>query len=495
MNVDKKKSIRVQSLSKRAVKGGMWMVGLKFTHRGLGLLRTFILARLLSPEDFGLFGLALLALSFVDNFSVTGISNTLIQKRENIQDYLDTAWTVQLLRAFLLFAILFSCAQPVALFFKRPEVVDILRAIAFVVLFTGIENIGTIYFQKEIRFEKVFLLKFCSILMNLTVSIAVALILKNVWALVYGSLAGALTKLLLSYMVHPYRPRLKFDFVKFRELLRLGKWFFGSSILVFLITEGDDAVVGKILGATALGFYQMAYLISNSTATEISNFVASLMFPVYSKLQDNPDTLREAYLRVFQLVTFIVFPIAGLIFILSPDFTYLFLGEKWMPMVPALQILTIWGVIRSVEATTIQIFYATGRPDYSTKILLLEALIIMALIYPLTAKWGILGASLTIVAAGVIPNLTACYMALKIVKSNGYDFGKILVLPLINTFVMLFAISVAQSLGSGATIFFANIFVGVTVYVAVTIFFRQFFDYDVWYVLHKAWCGVNKANT
>jgi lipopolysaccharide exporter len=472
----------------------LWMIGLKITHRGLGLLRTFILARLLSPDDFGLFGLALLTLSLVDNFSVTGISNALIQKKESIQDYLDTAWTIQLLRALLLFAILFLCAQSVALFFERPEVAVIIRAISFVALFIGIENIGTIYFQKEIRFEKIFLLRLCSISASLTISIIAALILKNVWALVYGSLAGSLIKLLLSYIVHPYRPRLKFDFDKSKELFRFGKWFFGSSILVFLITEGDDAVVGKMLGATALGFYQMAYLISNSPATEISNFVASLTFPVYSKLQDNFDKLKEAYMRVFQMVTLFVFPIAGLIFIMAPDFTHLFLGEKWMPMVHALQILTIWGVVRSVEATTIQVFYATGRPDYSTKILLSEALLIMILIYPLTARWGILGTSWSIVVAGVAPNLTACCIALKIVKSNAYEFGKILMLPLINTILMLITIWITKSLGSSIPVFFINILVGVTIYIIIATLFQQYMKYNVWYIFQKVSGGVNNKS-
>ena len=245
-----------QSLAQLAVRGSMWMLGYKLVHRGLGLLRTFILARILSPDDFGLFGIAVLAFNLVENFSVTGISSVLVQKKEDIKGYLDSAWMVNVMRSLLLFGFLYFGATPIAIFFGRPEVKELIKAIAFIQLFLGAENICTLYFQKEMLFDKLFYLKLSSIITNLIVSVVMALTLKNVWALVYGTLAGAFVKSVVSYFLHPYRPKLQFDPAKIKELLTIGKWFFGSSILVFLITEGDDAVVGKLLGAAALGLYQ-----------------------------------------------------------------------------------------------------------------------------------------------------------------------------------------------------------------------------------------------
>ena len=124
--------------------------------------------------------------------------------------------------------------------------------------------------------------------------------------------------------------------------------------------------MGKLLGVTALGFYQLAYRISNMPATEITHVISRVTFPAYSKLQDDIPKLREAYLKVLQITAFLSFPIAGLIFVLAPDFTKIFLGEKWMPMVPAMQVLVFAGLSRAIAATAGYIFYAVGKPKIDT---------------------------------------------------------------------------------------------------------------------------------
>jgi len=477
---------RGTSLGHRAVKGGMWMLVLRIVHRGLGFIRTIVLARLLSPGDFGIFGIALLAINFIENFSVTGINMALVQKKESIRDYLDSAWTINVVRAFILFAILFFGAPAIASFFESSEATSVIRALAFIQFFSGAENIGTIYFQKDIRFDKVFWLKFGGMVANVVVSLLLAFILKNIWALVYGALCGAFIKMLLSYVLHPYRPKLRIETEKVKELLHFGKWAFGSSILVFLITQGDDIFVGKILGPAALGLYQMAYLLSNSPATEISNFVAQITFPVYSKMQHNLPMLRDAYFRVLQLVAFLAFPISGLILILADDFTDLFLGEKWLPMVSAMQVLTIWGLIRAIGTTTTQVFNAVGHPDLSTKVKFSQLLLMIIAIYPLTSTWGILGTSLAIVWATLIPNMIACYKTIKLIQGSIFGFSKILLLPLLNTLIMLAVITGSKMLSPTAMMFFVNIFIGLGVYIAFAGLFNHCFNYDIWFVLRKA---------
>jgi len=452
------------SLGLRAVKGGVWIFVLKVAHRGLGLLRTLILARLLSPEDFGLFGIAVLTINFVENFSVTGIDAALVQKKESIKDDLDTAWTVNVIRSLFLFSILYFGAPVVARFFNNPEALDVIKAIAFLQLCIGAENIGTIYFRKEIRFNKLFNLKFSAMTVNFVVSITMALILKSVWSLVYGALAGAFIKTVMSYVLQPYRPRLRLEIAKLRELLRFGKW----------------------------GLYQMAYLLSNAPATEISNFVAQITFPVYSKMQGDIPRLREAYLKVLQIVSFMAFPISGLIFVLAPDFTKLFLGEKWMPMVPALQVLTLWGLIRAIGTTTTQVFLAVGKPRITTKLRSLELLFIVILIYPLTMRFGILGASMTVVIGTILPVSITCFMAVKAVNSDLFSFGKILLLPLIGMFAMTGVIFLSKMHWQGGAMFFINLFVGLMIYICVGSIGDRFFDYDMWAPLRRVLAELRK---
>ena len=209
-----------------------------------------------------------------------------------------------------------------------------------------------------------------------------------------------------------------------------GKWILGSSILVFFITQGDDIFVGKLLGVTALGFYQMAYRISNIPATEITHVISQVTFPAYSKLQDNLPRLQEAYVKVIQLTALLSFPIAAFIFVLAPDLTRIFLGEKWMPMVPVMMVLVLWGAIRSMGATMGPVFQAVGKPEILTKMLAIALILLAILIYPLSMRWGILGTSLAVVFSTLASTLVASYVVVKVVECRMVDFYRGLAFPL-----------------------------------------------------------------
>ena len=125
--------------------------------------------------------------------------------------------------------------------------------------------------------------------------------------------------------------------------------------------------MGKVLGLTALGLYQLSYTLSNLPATEITHVVSRVTFPAYSKLQEDLPRVRSAYLKVLQFISFLSFPLAGAIFIFLPDFVSIFLGDKWTPMVPAAQVLVMAGLLRSIAATTGPIFHALGKPKIDSK--------------------------------------------------------------------------------------------------------------------------------
>lgn len=433
-------SSTVMPLRTQVIRGGFWVFALRITNQVFGLARTIVLARLLAPEDFGLFGIALLAMSALETFSQTGFNTALIQKKEDTKTYLDTAWTVQVIRGIILALIAFTIAPYVAAFFDAPAAKPILQVIAFSVLIGSFTNIGVIYFQKELKFHKQFVYSLSGTLADIGVAIPAAFLLRSVWAIVFGLLAGNLVRIVVSYFIRPYRPHLGFNAQQFKELFGFGKWVLGSSVLVFLLTQGDDAFVGKVLGVTALGFYQLAYRLSNLPATEITHVISQVTFPAYSKLQDDLPRLREAYLKVLQITAFLSFPIAGLIFVLAPDFTRIFLGEKWMPMVPAMQVLVFWGLIRSIGATTGPVFLASGKPKILTKLLLLQLIMLIILIYPLMTRLGILGVSLAVFLASLGANTLAFYAAIKITNCGVYNFGRMVNFPLISSLIAIISI-------------------------------------------------------
>lgn len=473
-----------QSLSQRVVQAGFWVFALRIVDRLFSLTRTIVLARVLSPDDFGLFGIALLALSALETFTQTGFQAALIQRKGDVRSYLDTAWTVQAIRGVVLAIILFGIAPYVAIFFGEPNAAPLLRVLGLSMVFQGLTNVGVVFFQKELEFHKQFIYMFSGTLADFGVAIPAALILHNAWALIFGLLAGNLVRMISSYFVHPYRPRFRLERVKARELYTFGKWILGSSILVFFLTQGDDILVGKLLGATMLGFYQMAYRISNLPATEITHVISQVTFPAYSKLQDNPVGLREAYLKTLQLTAFISIPLAGGIFILAPEFTKIFLGEQWMPIVPAMQVLVIGGAIRSIGATMGPIFQGIGRPDILTKSMLVQLFILAVGIYPLTSKLNITGASIAVVIPGLIVNTFLFYKVNRVIKNRLKSSLTKISYPFFSTLFMIFCILITKEILNNKSFylvvnFFLEITLGGVALIFATFLLEKFFDYRI----------------
>jgi len=482
-----------ESLSKKVIKGGIWLFGLRLSNRGLGFIRTIILARLLDPKDFGLLGIALLVASTLDAFSQTGLQSALVYKKSDVESYLDVAWSSLAIRGMILFLLLVVTAPSVADFFNSDEAEWIIKVVAFNMLLTGFGNIGIVFFQKDLEFKKQFVYEFSATVVDLAVSISLAFILRNVWALVWGGMAKNFVRLILSYVLHPYRPKLRFGIQKFKELFSYGIWIFGSTVLVFLITQGDDIFVGKFLGVTALGFYQMAFLISNLPATEIADVISRVTFPAYSKLQNDRVKLGSAFLKVVHLTAYVSIPLAGGIFILSHEFVEIFLGAKWLPMVPAVRILALSGLIGSISATTRPVFQGTGNPRIDTKWQIFRLIALIAVIYPFSRRWGISGVSLAVLISTLTGAVGFNVMAIRITGCSALNWLKMVALPVFNTLGMFVLIMLIKKLigRMDLSYFILLSAAGIIGYFAFTCLLDRFFNYGVKDMTQAIWASLN----
>jgi O-antigen/teichoic acid export membrane protein len=256
-------------------------------------------------------------------------------------------------------------------------------------------------------------------------------------------MAGAVVHVIASYILHPYRPRPRLEWAKTRELFRYGKWVLGSRALEYLVHHLDDLLVGRLLGAAGLGLYRMAYNMSELATTEITHVAGQVLFPAYSKLQERRNDLRRAYLKAMHLLALLSFPIAGGFFFLARTFTQLILGAKWLPMVTALQILLVWGLVRSIGAASGALFSGMGRPDLNTKLQFVKMVFLAALIYPMTTTWGITGAAVAVLIADLPVDAVSIYLANRMVESPLRNVWQVVAYPLLNTLLMLGALHLA----------------------------------------------------
>lgn len=435
------------TLAQKVGRAGIWSVALRVLARLLRLVQTVILARLLLPGDFGLVGVGFLLIATLETLTRSGLAEALIQKEGEARPYLDTVWTVALIRAGLLGLVVFLSAPLVAAFFAEPQLGPLVRVMALSFALRGLTNVGVVLFQRELLLFRQFLYEAIAIVAELVTAVALAWLLRTAWALVAGFLVHDLVCMILSYVLHPYRPSLCLEARRVRELGRFGVWVFATAAVHFLNNQGDDWMAGHLLGTTALGLYQLACRVSNIPATEIIHVVSRVTFPAYSRLQHDLPGLRRAHLQALSLTLFVMVPIViGVVFMME-DFANLFLGEQWLPAVPVAQILAGEFLLKGFSAANTPVLHALGRPDLSPKIGVLKFALMAALIYPLTIRWGIIGTALSVVISDLVVNPLTYYLVL--VRWLGMDtraLNRALILPLVGGGILCVALILGRTM-------------------------------------------------
>lgn len=420
------------TLTERSIKGGMWVGMMTVSDRLLQLVLLVVLASLLGPKAFGIMGIALLTVNAMMRLSKLGFDEALIQnKAENVDAYLDTQWTMQVLRGAALSVIAFAAAPLIAGVFNEPRAVDVVRFIAISPFLVGLRNPAIIYFRKNLEFHWQFVYTLSGSLLNFVVALGIAFfIVESVWALIIGYVVADLTRTLVSYAIDDYRPGLSLDPDIVRDLFGYGKWITGSGIVLFIINEGDDALVGILLSSTALGLYQVGYRVAKTPSRQISRIVTDVAFPAYSKLQDDIERLRDAFFKTVRVTTLMSFPVGVGIIVVAPTFVNAFLGPDWVPAIPTLQLIAAYGLCVSLTSTFGSVWKAVGRPDYITKVGVFRLVVMGVLAFPAIERYGITG--MAAVVAGVYLFLVMpidIYLVVKEVESSILDLLRLISYP------------------------------------------------------------------
>jgi lipopolysaccharide exporter len=470
-----------ESLGAKATNAGVWAFALNMTNKLLTVIRSVVLARLLAPEDFGLMGIAMLVIGFVTSFTETGFRAALVQDKRGLEPrFLNTAWTVEVARS-MLFGLLMALAAPwVGAFFDEPGAVGLTRLLAVGLALRGLANTGVISFDKDLEFQRRFIFRSVPSVVDLVVSVVLAVVLGNAWALAFGWVAGRVGMVVASYVAHPHRPRLSFDSAAARSMFSFGVWTLASHVLLYFTFNLDDIVVGRVAGATALGLYTMAFTLSQLATTEVTSVVNQVAFPAYARLQDAPNRLARAYVRTVQLVALASFPVAAGLWFVGPTAIEVVLGQQWEPMVPAFSVLVLWGLIRSLLATTGPLFKGVGRPSIATVIQAAQLGILAVVIYPFTTTYGIVGAAWATVVAAVVPDAVALVLAARVSTAPLSSVLRVIIFPAVHSLIMLGvlgALVVFFDLPGGVWLLVWAPIVGVATYVGAVIVSRARLGY------------------
>ena len=340
-------------------KGAAWMMAVRWCIRGLDLLTTIILARLLAPDDFGLFATGTLIVGFLEILSQAGLDLALIRKKNADRSYYDAAWTIQVLQGVSVALLLILAAPWIAQFFGDERVVTVVRLLALKPALMALTNIGVVLFLKELDYSKEFWYSLGKKVSTVAFTLVMALILRDYMAMVWGVLAGAVTNVLLSYLVHPYRPRFAV-----RRMMEV--WGFSGWIMIYygaedLVEKLDKFVVGRVADAATLGRYHLSWLVSTMP---LENLVVPLwraLVPVYAQQADEPKNLARTYLNVFALTAAVSFAAGFGMISVAEDLVLVMLGEDWRPAVPLVQWMALIPSFAGVVDCALMIISVTGH--------------------------------------------------------------------------------------------------------------------------------------
>lgn len=386
---------------KIAVKNVSWSVGLRLFVRVLTFLKLAILARILTPTDFGLLAIASLVLAFLEILTETGINIFLIQEKKKLNSYLNTAFVVSVVRGIIISLIILILAKPISGFFNSSGSFNLILLISIVPLVRGFINPAIVQFRKNLQFSKEFGFRSIVFLIDTVVAISVSFTLKSASGLVYGMIAGAVTEVLLTQLFIFPKPKFAYEKVKLKSIVKRGKWITLAGVFNYLFENVDDMAVGKTMSDSQLGIYQMAYKISSLPITEISTVVNRVTFPVYVKIQDDLERLKKAYLKSLGATFLVVVPIGALLFLFPKTIVVTLLGNSWIEVVEIVRIMSFFGVVRAITLSTYPLFLALKRQEIVTKITLTNiAFLALGLLF-LVKPFGIVGAGISAVIGAI----------------------------------------------------------------------------------------------
>ncbi len=363
------------------------------------MLTTLILAKLLVPSDFGLIAVANLVVSIVQIFRDFGVAQALIYRTEKIEEAASTAFVLTIAWGTLLYLATTATAPQVAFFFDDPSAKPVLQAMATTLLISSFGIVPSALLEKELEFKKKVLPELLPVVGYALAATALAAMGMGVWSIVWGRVGQSVLTTILMWIASGWRLRLYFDRGIAREILDYGKHVVGATILNMVFLHIDNAYVGRLLGTTALGFYAIAFTLANLPMQSVTPIMYKVSFPTYVKLREDRVSLTSAYLQSLKLASLITFPATMGLAILSPDLLRVLYADKWASSVVLVQILSFYGLFRSIGGLPGNVFLAIGKQHLIPRLMLVCVSAVALLLWPATRWMGTMGTSLAMTSA------------------------------------------------------------------------------------------------
>lgn len=381
----------MQDIGKSMGRGVAWNVAGRVVEKLLGLLSTFVLARWLLPEHFGVVMIASAIVAALELMGAFSFDTVLIQLQNATREHYDAVWTLGLLFNCFYALILIVGASPLASFYGEDRLIPALSVIAVTRLMAGLSNIGVIDFRKNLQFSQDFAYSIARKIMTIAVTMTSAYFLRDHRALLIGLMVGSTYGLVISYTRHPFRPKLSLQ--KSRDIFGSASWLFVHNIVYFINTRSAEFLVAKLAGTSGLGIFSLANEVASAPVTEIAAPVNRAAMPAFAKLQDRPQELVSIYRSTLAAMALVLLPTSMTLGTVAPLFVATILGERWSAVADLMPILALAALPLSLVNNNGVVLLALGDSKLNAILSAVRAATLLLSLLGLGMLYGVTGAA------------------------------------------------------------------------------------------------------
>ena len=418
--------------------------------RAMAFMTSIVLARLLSPSDFGLMAMIWVVIGFAEVFADLGISSAIVQRKEVSPQLLSSLFWFNVLFGLFSMIAIFLVAPYAAEFYREPRVLPLMQWLSLSFLLNGLAGMQKSLMQRECAFEKSAKIEIFSTVLSAIIGIGAAYLGHGVWSLIYQSLSFSITGCILIWLSNTWRPEFIFKWLEVKSVMSYSMNLTGFSIFNFFSRNVDNILIGRYLGAEDLGFYDLAYRLLLYPLQAISSVIGQVFFPIYAQIQDDIERFRFTYLKVSASIALVTFPITFGLAAVSTPFVLTFFGEPWLPAATLIMILAPVGALQSIIMTVGTIYQVKNRTDILLKWGIVSG-VSVTLAFIVSVHWGVIAVAATYSLAILILTYPAMAIPFRLIDLTVSELISAIKLPLIATAIMVLAV-VSVRLALPATI-------------------------------------------
>lgn len=381
----------------KIVIGAAWMVATRWSHRMLGLVSTMILARVLMPEDFGLVATVAAVVSIIDGFFDFGFDLALIHDQRAGRPEFDAAWTLRLIKSLIFAGALLAAAPWMADYADAPEVIGICLVTSLSLAIKGLENIGTVTFQRELEFNRLFRFRMYPRLLGVITTIVLAFTLRSYWAIVLGAFSRYTYEVVFSYGMSAYRPRLRLQGIG--QLWQFSRWILVANIARQLFNAADRFILTGLVPKRDLGFYSVGVDVAGTVTVDLMSPAGSALTPGFAKLQNEPDRLRNAFLISTSIFVALITPASVGLWCVAPELTAVILGAQWTEAAPLISLFAFFWLFFAISENLGRFMSMTGLQASTARVGMVRTVAFLGLLYPVFQHGGL--SALIVLKAGL----------------------------------------------------------------------------------------------